>query len=351
MSTVDYTTSFYDDNGHGTHVAGIVSAERNGFGVVGVAPDADIYAVKVMDANGNGTLLDILEGLDWSIQNNMDIVNMSIATSVESLALKSMIQQMYSRGMLLVSSAGNVDAPDGLQDTVLYPAKWEEVIAVGAVDAQENRAPFSATGSALEFVAPGVSISSTGRNGMSFTVLSGTSQAAPHVTGLLALLKEQHPTLPSQQLRNMLASQVKDLGERGKDTWYGWGLAQYKEAVKINPVLLNQIELALSLAERYKLTSYVNRAKNLIDSLPESSEKQMFLARLQKLLPQELVQVQPLPVRTPSQAELNNAELALKIAERYKLSIYIDRAKRLIEALPECEQKQVMLERLQAISN
>ncbi|TCK01328.1 UNVERIFIED_ORG: minor extracellular protease Epr [Anoxybacillus amylolyticus] len=348
VSTVDYTSSYMDDNGHGTHVAGIISAERNGVGMVGVAPDADIYAVKAMNAEGKGTLLDILEALDWCIQNRMDIVNISLATSVDSPTLKTMVQEMANKGMLLVASSGNVGTMEETQDSVLYPARWDEVIAVGAVDEQMKRTWFSSAGPSLDVVAPGENIVSTAKDGISYVAKTGTSQAAPHVSGMLALLKQEYPTFTASQLRQELVKQAQDLGATGRDDWYGYGLVQWLKQVQIPEGVLQQIDLTLKLAERYKLSTYINRAKQMIEALPESEEKQAFMQRLQKLLSQQ-VEVQPLPVREPSQMELRNAELTLQLAERYKLPVYIDRAKRFIDALPDGVKKQELLQRWEMI--
>jgi minor extracellular protease Epr len=225
MSFTSYTTSYADDNGHGTHVAGIIGAADNQVGGVGIAPQASLYAVKVIDGSGAGTLSDLISGIDWCITNDMDIVNMSIGTPDDSPALEQIVDQAYSQGLLLVAAAGNDGTLAGDSDTVKYPANYDSVIAVGAIDAGNNRASWSACGSQVEVVAPGEGITSTFLNN-SYATLSGTSLSTPYVSGDLALLKQAHPDLSNLQLRAALDENVVDLGEAGRDTWYGYGLIQ-----------------------------------------------------------------------------------------------------------------------------
>jgi len=223
VSFVDYTTSYDDDYGHGTQVAGIIGAKNNEIGVVGVAPDTDLYAVKVLDSTGKGFLSDVIAGIDWAVDNKMDLINMSMATNVDSPALHNAVDQAYANGLLVVAAAGNSGNPEGTGDTIQYPAKYSSVIAVGAVDQQKQRASFSATGEELEIVAPGVGVKSTS-TGNSYSSANGTSLAAPFVVGELALLKQQHPLLSNMELRNALDTHVSDVGVTGKDLMYGYGL-------------------------------------------------------------------------------------------------------------------------------
>ncbi|WP_049887913.1 S8 family serine peptidase [Oceanobacillus massiliensis] len=220
FSTVDYTKEWLDDNGHGTHVAGIIGSKRNDTGVVGVAPESNLYAVKALDANGEGTLTDLLEAMEWAIENDMDILNFSLSTEENSLALKDMMDKAYEEGMLIVGASGN----DG--ENVTYPAKYESVIGVSAVDGRLNITGFSSTGDEVEFSAPGLNIVSTYLHD-SYGEGSGTSQASPHVTGLLALLKQKHPEMANSDLRAELIKHVQDLGEAGRDSFYGYGFITY----------------------------------------------------------------------------------------------------------------------------
>ncbi|WP_066055761.1 PA14 domain-containing protein [Robertmurraya korlensis] len=225
VSFVSYTSSYYDDNGHGTHVAGVIGAKRNSIGVVGVAPDASIYSVKVMDQNGEGYLSDLIAGVDWAISNKMDIINLSISSPNGSYLLKQSVDKAYNSGLLVVAAAGNNGKSDGSGDTVEYPAKYSSVIAVSATDSNDKRGSFSATGDTVEVAAPGVSILSTYPTNM-YVTMSGTSMATPFVAGNLALLKQVYPSYTNQQLRELLQTTVKDIGVSGRDAFYGYGLIQ-----------------------------------------------------------------------------------------------------------------------------
>ncbi|WP_078551580.1 S8 family peptidase [Bacillus alkalicellulosilyticus] len=220
VSTVSYTESFDDDNGHGTHVAGIIGAKNNGLGVVGVAPDSEIYAVKVMDDEGSGWVSDMVAGIDWSISNGMDIINLSLGTTTDSPSLKAAVDKAYQHGILVVASAGNDG--EGV-DTVAYPAKYSSAIAVAATDSMDERGSFSSTGSAVEVAAPGVMVLSTYLNNR-YVYMDGTSMAAPYVAGNLALLKERYPTLSNKELRALLINSTVDLGPVGRDHFFGYGL-------------------------------------------------------------------------------------------------------------------------------
>ena len=151
-----YTSSYLDDNGHGTHVAGIIGAKNNGYGTVGVANEVSLYAVKVLGSDGSGYLSDIIAGIDWCITNKMDIINLSLGSSTPSTALQQEVDKAYSQGVLVVAAAGNDGTSDGSTDTVNYPAKYNSVIAVSATDSSNKRASFSSTGNTVEVAAPGV---------------------------------------------------------------------------------------------------------------------------------------------------------------------------------------------------
>lgn len=171
-----------DDNGHGTHVAGIVAAVDNTIGVIGVGPEIYLYAVKVLNKAGSGWLSDIIEGLQWCINNEMQVVNMSLGTYSEVQSFHDAITTAYSKGLVLVAAAGN----DGVY-TPLYPAAYDEVIAVAASDINNQIPWWSNCGLHIDLTAPGVSIYSTYK-GSSYKTLSGTSMATPHVAGTAAMV-------------------------------------------------------------------------------------------------------------------------------------------------------------------
>lgn len=218
-------TSYADDNGHGTHVAGIIGGKGVNGGVKGVAPDSSIYAVKALDSSGSGYTSDIIAGIDWAIQNKMDIVSMSLGSSESDVSLQNAVDTAYSKGILVVAAAGNDGNSSGTGTNVNYPANYSSVIAVGAVDSSNTRASFSSTGSKVEVSAPGVNVASTYLNG-GYVQMSGTSMATPFVSGDLALLKQKYPNYTNVQLRQLLDSNIVDLGVQGRDSFYGYGLIQ-----------------------------------------------------------------------------------------------------------------------------
>ncbi|WP_051123198.1 S8 family serine peptidase [Paenisporosarcina sp. HGH0030] len=225
ISTVGYTSSYKDDQGHGTHVAGIIGARNNSFGVRGVAYETEIYAVKAFDRNGEAYLSDLIEGIDWSIANGMDIINLSSGTQTSTRSFLNVVNKAYDSGLLIVAAAGNDGAPNGLGDTVDFPARYASVIGVGAVNSFFERAPFSSTGPEVEVAAPGVEILSTYLDNQ-YAYMSGTSMATPYVTGQLALLKQAYPELTNEQLRLVLIEHTKDLGAAGRDPYFGYGFIQ-----------------------------------------------------------------------------------------------------------------------------
>ena len=214
-----------DDNGHGTHVAGIIAAEDNGVGVIGVAPHAQLYAVKVLNSQGSGTYSDIVAGIDWAIDNNMDIISMSLGGSSGDTALQDALQRAYDAGIVIVAASGNDYA-----NSISYPAKYDTVIAVGATDSSDNRAAFSNYGPELEVVAPGVDIYSTYLGG-GYETLSGTSMATPMVSGVVALMLSKNPNLTPAEVRQILHDTALDLGASGWDQYYGYGRVQADAAV------------------------------------------------------------------------------------------------------------------------
>ena len=212
-NTSDYT----DVYGHGTLVAGVLSAVVNDVGVVGVSPGVDLYAVKVFDGS-SGKLFDVLKGIAWARDQDVDIMVMSFALEGYSQILKDELSSAYGDGLLLVAASGN----DG--GSVRYPAAYDSVISVGATDEDDVRASFSSFGIGLELVAPGFGITSTGLEG--YGVVQGTSFAAPHVAGVAALVWSYNRSLMNVQVRGKLRNDAVDLGLTGKDDEYGYGLVQ-----------------------------------------------------------------------------------------------------------------------------
>lgn len=205
-----------DMTGHGTAVADIVHQ---------ICPDAQLYAVRVLDRENKGRLSDIVEGIYWCIDHEIDIINMSFGTSKDSEILQSAIAEASAHGIMIVGSAGN----GGSESDVEYPAAFEEVIAVGAVDTSAKRTQESATGPEVELVAPGEQILTKSMLGME-TVNSGTSMAAPHVTGAAAVLMQQDSEKSSEQIREALKESGNPLGDEEE---YGNGIVDVAYAQEI----------------------------------------------------------------------------------------------------------------------
>lgn len=174
-------SAWTDDNGHGTHVAGTVAALDNAVGVIGVAPQAGLFAVKVLDRRGSGYMSDVADGILSCVANGADVINMSLGSSADSAVVHDAVITASAAGVILVAAAGNEASG------VSYPAKYDEVIAVSAVDSNMALAYFSNTGVEVDFAAPGVSVYSTTKGG-SYATYSGTSMASPHVAGVAALM-------------------------------------------------------------------------------------------------------------------------------------------------------------------
>jgi subtilisin len=231
-SFVSYTEDFDDDNGHGTHVAGIVAALDDGIGVVGVAPAASLYALKVLNEKGIGYFSDVILAVQWCADNGIQVTNNSYGSSGDpGDTLKSAFDISASAGVLHVAAAGNSGNPPGRGDNIIYPARYESVIAVAATDQSDKRARFSSTGPDVELAAPGVSIYSTYIGG--YTTYSGTSMASPHVAGVAALVITSG-TIDVLEVREKLQDTADDLGASGLDSLYGYGLIDAAEAADVS---------------------------------------------------------------------------------------------------------------------
>lgn len=246
--------NYQDDNGHGTHMAGIIAAAGNGQGFIGTVHQPLISAVKVLDSTGHGYLSDFLNGMDWIMANNIRVVNMSLSFDADSPLLHQAIQEMHEAGVIIVASAGNrckgttandsggddsggddsggddsggddsggdnatpcTIEQDPLQGGVKYPGRYPEVIAVGGVDINNQRGSYSRTGPEVTLVAPGGS-SATGKilstiQGSQYAYGSGTSQATAYVTGAITTVLQIAPTLTSSQVLTLLQTTAMDLG-------------------------------------------------------------------------------------------------------------------------------------------
>jgi hypothetical protein len=224
-----------DDNGHGTHVAGIIAALDNEIGVVGVAPEAELYALKALDKTGSGYVSDVIYAIQWasdpdgdgSAKDRLDIINMSLGADVGNIFFKWACNLAYRDGLLLVAAAGN-------GGSVIYPAAYSSVIAVSATsqDNDNTIASFSSTGSEVELAAPGVNIYSTYLNN-NYKTFDGTSMSSPHVAGTAALVWADKPGWSNKKIRAQLQDTADDLGASGRDSLYGYGLVNAAESAGV----------------------------------------------------------------------------------------------------------------------
>lgn len=198
--------SAQDDHGHGTHVTGIIAAMNNEIGVVGVGHQASIYAVKVLDSTNQGSLSDILAGLQWCIDNHMQVVNMSFGALGTNQSFHDAIIAVHNAGIVQVTAAGN-EGSSG----IVYPARYPETIAVSSVNSADQLAASSSRGAEIDLAAPGVQITSTYNDGF-LTTMNGTSMAAPHVTGAVALVLAVHGALTTDEVKTKLKNTAEDLG-------------------------------------------------------------------------------------------------------------------------------------------
>src|SRR5262249_47246734 len=151
-----------DDNSHGSHCAGTIAAAINGAGVVGVAPQASLYAAKVLDKNGSGQFSWVIAGIDWCIQNKMHIISMSLGAPSGPAAVQTICNTAWTKGLLIVAAAGNAGPPAPPNtSSVGFPAKYKNVIAVSAIDSANVIAAFSSRGPEVDLSAPGVNVLST----------------------------------------------------------------------------------------------------------------------------------------------------------------------------------------------
>jgi len=219
----DSKTGPLDTNGHGTHVAGIIGGDDNGIGIVGVSPKADLYIGKVLGDTGSGSFNSMIKGLEWAIEKEVDIVNMSLGTKARPPEeFHNLIKKAHAQGIIMVAATGNENSE------VCYPALYDEVIAVGAINNRYEKASFSNYGIKNEITAPGVNILSCYKDGK-YARISGTSMATPIITGSIALYmanlrKSTYSLIDVEVIHSALVKAAFDLGKEGKDEYYGAGV-------------------------------------------------------------------------------------------------------------------------------
>jgi subtilisin family serine protease len=225
----DFTGSRHgpaDRQGHGTHVAGTIAARANEVGVIGVAPLCRLLIGKVLGDDGSGTSDAVAAGIDWAADSGADVLSMSLGSPQPATEIHAAIRRAVAKGKFVICAAGN----DGRDRSVNFPARWEETVAVGAVDRNGAIARFSSRGPEVDICAPGQDVLSTFFGG-SYAKLSGTSMATPFVAGVVALMLAKHrahggatPINNQSQLLEHLKRTARDAGPVGHDPAYGFGL-------------------------------------------------------------------------------------------------------------------------------
>ena len=227
-----------DDNGHGSHVAGIAgAATNNGMGVAGMAWETPLMAVKFLDRTGTGDFLGMLQAMKYAVDNGARILNLSVTvdddmTPEEAALLDERMAYVTAHGGLVVGASGNQG-----HNTVSYPAAHPDVLAVGATTRMDVRWYASNYGDGLDLVAPGYGVYSTSRwsSGSGYRYASGTSMAAPHVSGAAALIWSVAPGRPVTDVAQILRATCDDINGAqypGPDIWVGWGRLNVRRAVR-----------------------------------------------------------------------------------------------------------------------
>jgi serine protease len=217
-------TGVNDENGHGTHVAGIIAAKSDGLGVTGVAPGVTILPLRVLDANGSGYLSDVAAAIDYAVLQNAKVINMSLGGTADFSLIRQAVTRAATAGVTVVAAAGN-SGPDAVPS---YPAAYPEVIAVAATTSDKIIATYSNGGSYVDVAAPGSAILSSWPTGTGYARLSGTSMAAPHVAGLAALLLQKNVLSAELSMPTAVKNQIETTAL--KDNVSGYGVTDYSLA-------------------------------------------------------------------------------------------------------------------------
>lgn len=227
-----------DDVGHGTHVAGIIAANvNNGEGIAGMTWSTKILPVKALDSSGSGTTYSVAQGIIWAADHGAKVINLSLGNYAEAQFLHDAIKYAYDHDAVIIAATGNDNT-----ERPGYPAAYPEVLSVSATDANQKRASFSNFGDYIDVMAPGESIAST-YPGNQYAALSGTSMASPHVAALAALIRSTNPDLKNTEVMDIIRKNVKDLGDPGRDKYYGYGQIDVYSALQAAGNTDNSLQL------------------------------------------------------------------------------------------------------------
>ncbi len=218
---------YEDVAGHGTAVASVIAAKENNMGVTGINPNVELYSAKVLDNNKQASLSRVIEGIHWCMEQNVDIINMSFGTSVQSDILAEVVKDAKAQGILMIAAAGNGGSTSG--SNVEYPAAYPEVIAVGATDTQGSFSDISSVGEKLELLAPGETVPATGYFD-EIICTEGTSMSAPHVTGIASVLWARDSGRSADFIRALLNASANPVTDDNKT---GSGIVDLDYALEI----------------------------------------------------------------------------------------------------------------------
>ena len=233
-----------DVAGHGSHVSGIIAAVAdNAIGGSGVAPQARILPIRVLDSLGSGDSKDVSKAVRFAVDSGVKVINLSLGGATESTSLTAAIQYAVDRNVLVVAAAGNGAA----DSTPKWPAASDLALAVTAIDRNNGVTSFDQRGEYIDLAAPGSSILSTASN--DYRIQSGTSMAAAFVTGAAALLFAAQPSITAAQVRDVLQRTATDIGALGRDTTFGFGVVNLVAAFAELDVLFPKIITATLTTE------------------------------------------------------------------------------------------------------
>lgn len=217
-----------DDVGHGTHVAGVISAlVNNNEGVAGMSWYNPILPVKVLDSSGSGSTYAVAQGVIWAADHGAKVINMSLGNYADAQFLHDAVRYAYDKDIVLIAASGNDNT-----ERPGFPAAYPEVFAVAATDSKKNKASFSNYGDYIDVAAPGVSIPSTYPQNQ-YAALSGTSMASPHVAALAALIRSVNPLLKNTEVMDIMRRSAQDIGTPGRDKHFGYGQIDVVKALQM----------------------------------------------------------------------------------------------------------------------
>ncbi|MGE0825215.1 MAG: S8 family serine peptidase [Candidatus Binatia bacterium] len=229
-NAIDQNDDTRDQHGHGTALAGIIAANMNdAIGMAGVCPHCPLLPVKVLDEAGEGTYAQVIAGILWAAERKPQVINFSLGSYGYSRFLADAVEQAYNAGAVLVAAAGNEATA-----AALYPAALPHVISVSGTDSADHFWTGSNYGARIDMAAPALNILSLDA-GSGYLLATGTSFSAAHVSGVAALLRTQHAKLTNAQVAQVLFETADDLGEKGKDTLYGYGRINAGHALRVKP--------------------------------------------------------------------------------------------------------------------